>query len=330
MRTVGLSLVLISLPVVIGCASRRRGAADLAGRVLMERRYAVPHGTVFGAAARALVEEEYTIRLRDSSEARGMLVTHPRHTWIECLEAETQAKAGHPGIEVVIFTEREGDSTAFRVTAHTLTSPQLAVGRNNERVDIALPLEVCTMAALSQRVDSILSPDTHAARTGPATRALVMPLKLADFALRDTQHFSTPGAGTGYRYSGTKGLQPDVYVYPGELSRFGVDTTAALEAGASEFVRGLPLGRARGQFTDFEVRSTAVARREIAGHSLLVHRVVVEKRVRDRVLDDYFHISVIGDNYVKVRTTFQRGVGTEADVETFVSQLLETLLRDEE
>lgn len=330
MRRVGLSLVLISLPLVIGCASRRGGAADLAGRVMLERRYAAPHGTVFDAAARALVEEGYAIRLRDSSEARGMLATHPRHTWIECLEADLQAKVGHPGIEVVILTERRGDSTAFRITAHTLTSTQLAVGRNNERVDIALPLEVCTMATLSQSVDSILSPDAHAARARPATRTMVMPLKLADFALADTQHFSTPGAGKGYRYRGVKGLHPDVYVYPGELSRFGVDTTAALEAAASEFLQALPVGRARGQFTRFDVRSTAVARREIAGHSLLVHRVVVEKRVGDRVLDDYFHIGVIGDNYIKVRTTFERGVGTEADVETFVSQLLETLLRTEE
>ena len=325
MRRIGQSLVLIGVPLLIGCAARRGGGDDLAGRILIEKRSGAPHATVFAAAARAIVEEGYAIRLRDSSEARGLLVTHPRYTWIECLEASTQAKVGHPGIEAAILTERTGDSTVFRITAHTLTPTQLAVGRNDERVDIALPLELCTMGALATRLESILSPD-QAAPERAATRAVVMPLKLGDFALVDTQHFSVAGAGTGYRYSSPNGLRPDVYVYPVGLASFGADTAAALEAAVGEFLQALPIGRARRQFNDFAIKSNAVARREISGSSLLVHRVVVEKRAGNRVLDDYFHIAVIGDNYIKVRTTFERGAATEADVERFVGQLLETLL----
>jgi hypothetical protein len=298
----------------------------LAGkRILIERRYAAPHAAVFTAAARAIVEEGYAIRVRDSSDERGMLVTHPRHTWIECLEASAQAKVGHPGIEAAILTERKGDSTVFRITANTLSPKQLTPGNNDERVDIALPLELCTMAALAKRVDSILSPG-QASPERTATRTIVMPLKLGDFALVDTQHFSLPGAGTGYRYHGPNRLRPDVYVYTGDLAGFGADTAAALGSAVGDFLQALPIGRARGQFTDFEVRTNAAARRAIAGDSLLVHRVVVEKRAGNRVLDDYFHIAIVGDNYVKVRTTFERGVATEAEVERFVAQLLETLL----
>ena len=327
MRRMGRSLALIGVPLLIGCATRRVGGDELAGkRILIERRYAAPHAAVFTAAARAMVEEGYAIRVRDSSGERGMLVTHPRHTWIECLEASDQAKVGHPGIEAAILTERQGDSTVFRITATTLSPTQLKPGLNEERVDIALPLELCTMAALATRVDSILSPN-QAAPERDATRAIVMPLKLGDFALGDTQHFSLPGAGTGYRYRGPKGLRPDVYVYPVDLAGFGGDTAAALQSAVADFMKALPIGRARGQFTDFEVRSNAVARREITGVSLPIHRVVVEKRVGNKVLDDYFHITVVGDNYIKVRTTFERGGGTEGDVEGFVNKLLETLLR---
>jgi hypothetical protein len=326
MRSVGRSLALIGVPLLIGCATRRVGGDDLAGKaILLERRYAAPHAAVFTAAASAIIEEGYAIRVRDSSEERGRLVTHPRHTWIECLEASDQAKVGHPGIEAAILTERKGDSTVFRITANTLSPTQLKPGLHDERVDIALPLELCTMAALAKRVDSILSPN-QAAPGRDATRAIVMPLKLGDFALADTQHFSLPGAGTGYRYRSLKGLRPDVYVYPVDLAGFSGDTAAALQSAVGDFLKALPVGRARGQFTDFEVRTNAVARRTIAGDSLLVHRVVVEKRVGSRVLDDYFHIAVVGDNYVKVRTTFDRGVATEADVERFVGQLLQSLL----
>jgi hypothetical protein len=179
---------------------------------------------------------------------------------------------------------------------------------------------------LAKRVDSILSPDRHAASARATAGAMVIPLTVGDFALVDTQRFSTQGAGTGYRYNGPKGLHPDVYVYPGDLAQFGVDTAAALNSAVSAFLQALPIGRARGQFRDFEVKANTVARRQIAAHSLLVHRVVVEKRVGDRVLDDYFHVAVVGDNYIKVRTTFERGVALEADVESFVNRLLETLL----
>jgi hypothetical protein len=47
--------------------------------------------------------------------------------------------------------------------------------------------------------------------------------------------------------------------------------------------------------------------------------------VGERVLDDYFHIAVLRDNYVKVRTTFERGLATEEDVEHFVRQMLASL-----
>jgi hypothetical protein len=120
-------------------------------------------------------------------------------------------------------------------------------------------------------------------------------------------------------------LISDVYVYPGDLAKFGTDTTAALRAAVDEFLRILPTARARGQFTDFEVRGNTAARRDVAGTPLLVHRVVVEKRVGARVLDDYFHITVLRDNYVKVRTTFERGLATDEAVEQFVGQLLVTL-----
>lgn len=329
MRRMGYSFVLFGVPLVIGCAARRGGGEDLAGRVLIERQYAAPHAAVFAAAARALVDEGYAIRLRDSSEREGVLVTHPRHTWIDCLETSAQATATHPGIEAAIMTERRGDSTAFRVTAHTLTRTQM-VGRNGERVDVSLPLEVCTMTALAARVDSILSPERRAAPARVPASAMVMPRKLGDFALVDTQHFPTPGAGTGYRYTGLKGLRPDVYVYPGHLESYGTDTAAALASAVGDFLQALPLGRARGQYSDFKVRENAPARRDLSGTSLLVHRVLVEKRVGNRVLDDYFHIAVVGNNYIKVRTTFDRGAATEADVESFVGQLLETLLRNED
>jgi hypothetical protein len=318
------SAFVMAVPFVVACATRRPDVGNDAPRnFLIETRYGAPHGVVFAAAARALVDEGYTVRLRDSTETTGQLVSHPRHTWIPCLEAEEQAKVGHPGIVAMIVTERVGDSTVFRVTAQTLAPTPVARGLNDERVDLGLPLQLCSMTGLASRVDSILG-TAKPSRPGTAD-APVMPRTLGDFVLVDTQRFSVPGAGTGYRYAGPKGLKPDVYVYPGDLEAFGTDTAAALRAAVDEFLQILPTARARGQFTDFEVRSNTAARRDIAGRPLLVHRVVVEKRVGERVLDDYFHIAVLRDNYVKVRTTFERGLATEEDVEHFVRQMLASL-----
>jgi hypothetical protein len=325
MRKVGQVLLLIGALLVMGCAARRSGSEDLSGKVIgIETRYAASHATVFNAAARALVDEGYAIRLRDSSDTRGRLVTHPRHTWIECLEAEAQAKVGHPGVEAAVLTEREADSTVFRVAAQTLTRA-MTLGQNNERVDLGLPLQLCTITAIAKRVDSILAPEKHAAGP-PAPTAPVAPVRLGDFAIADTQRFSVPGAGTGYRYRGPKALHPDVYIYPGNVASFGTDTAAALQSAVDEFLQVLPMGRARGQFSDFEVRANEAARRDIGGISLLVHRVVVEKRVGERMLDDYFHIALAGNNYIKVRTTFERGLATEEDVERFVGHLLTAIL----
>jgi hypothetical protein len=325
MRRIGQGLLLIGALFAMGCAARRGGSDDLSGKAIgIETRYAASHATVFNAAARALVDEGYSIRLRDSSGARGRLITHPRRTWIECLEAETQAKVGHPGVEAAVLTEREGDSTVFRVAAQTLTTA-MTVGRNNERVDLGLPLQVCTITAIAKRVDSILAPEKHAAAL-PAPTAPIAPVRLGDFVIADTQRFSVPGAGTGYRYRGPRAVHPDVYIYTGDVASFGTDTAAALQSPADEFLQVLSMGRTRGQFSDFEVRANAAARRDIGGVSLLVHRVVVEKRAGERTLDDYFHIALVGNNYIKVRTTFPRGAGTEADVEGFVDHLLRTLL----
>lgn len=325
MRRIGQVVLLIGALFVVGCAARRGGSDDLSGKlIVIEKRYAESHVTVFNAAAQALVDEGYSIRLRDSSDTQGRLVTHPRRTWIECLGAEAQAKVAHPGVEAAVLTEREGDSTAFRVVAQTLTTA-MTVGRNNERVDLGLPLQVCTITAIAARVDSILAPDKQAAEP-PATTTPIAPVRLGPFVIADTQRFSVAGAGTGYRYRGPQAVHPDVFIYRGDVASFGTDTTAALQAEVDEFLQVLPMGRARGQFTDFEVRANAAARRDIGGISLLVHRVVVEKRVGERLLDDYLHIALVGDNYIKVRTTFQRGAGTEADVDGFVDQLLRALL----
>jgi hypothetical protein len=325
MRGIGRAFVVMGVPLLLGCAARRGGVDDLAGRLMIQRRYPAPHATVFAAAARAIIEEGYVIRLRDSSEASGRLVTHPRHTWVECLEETTQAKIPHPGIEAAILTAQDGDSTSFNVTAHVLKPTQAPIGRDGQSVDIALPLEMCTMTGLAQRVDSILSLDRRESPARATRGTIVMPLKLGDFALVDTQHFAMPGAGTGYRYDGPDGVDPDVYVYTGDLANFGVDTAAALKSAAGEFVEVLALGRSRGQLRDFEVKSNAATRRQISGRTLLVHRVTVEKRITDKLLDDYFHIAVARDNYIKVRTTFPRGAGTEAEVEGFVDRLLESL-----
>ena len=147
--------------MLAGCAAQP--ASGVSTRDLERGTYAfaqtrpVPHGRLFSLAATALQIEGYTLAVRDSGAARGMLRTTPRVSLPGCL-AHLEAAVPHPpGLVVSVGTWVERDTSRVYIVAETLgpTPPIIFDGQRMEGWGLALRL--CSMAMISTRLDSLIT-----------------------------------------------------------------------------------------------------------------------------------------------------------------------------
>jgi hypothetical protein len=117
----------------------------------------VPHGRLFSLAAAALQTEGYTLAVRDSGAARGLLRTTPRLTLPGCL-AHLEAAVPHPPELVVsIMTSGERDTSRVYIVAETLRSTPPIVVDGQRMEGWGLALRFCSMAMISTRLDSLIA-----------------------------------------------------------------------------------------------------------------------------------------------------------------------------
>jgi hypothetical protein len=157
--------------------------------------------------------------------------------------------------------------------------------------------------------------------SGPRVRQV--PAQVGEFRQIDVHPFPQPGAGIGYRYSDDSPLRPDVYVYPVPPS--GSDAESSLVRAQTEgrlLLSALQVERDRGRFDSFQLLSDSVITLGVPGNSLEGSHVSVLLTRRGDEAESHQHIFVLGDQFVKIRTTFPRGSQSLSRLEDFIEALL--------
>ena len=149
-----------------------------------------------------------------------------------------------------------------------------------------------------------------------------MPARVGTLELTDTVRYPDPRLGTLYRYRDGSEIRPDVYVYPVGLGQASpAPLNPAREEGMT-FGMLLTVQKRQGRFDDFEIIESE-ARKHGEGDEAIqgwhVHAVLDDDGT---MRDSHLHVYVIGDQMLKVRTTYPQGSAEAVELEAFVSELL--------
>ena len=150
-----LVLALTSCQASSSAGAQREAISPASEHLLVGRRYSTPHATVFEAAEKALEARGYTIAERTRPGTKGHLMTAPRYAWPGCLKDQLERRYQPPGLVILLGTSREGDSTAVHLAAQTVR-PVPPVVIDGDTVDIALPLQLCSITTVLGVIDSLV------------------------------------------------------------------------------------------------------------------------------------------------------------------------------
>lgn len=95
------------------------------------------------------------VRLQPDSAASCLLMTSPRYAWPGCLKDQLERRYQPPGLVILLRTSREVDSTAVHLSAQTVR-PVPPVVIDGDTVDIALPLQLCSITTILGVIDSLV------------------------------------------------------------------------------------------------------------------------------------------------------------------------------
>lgn len=82
-------------------------------------------------------------------------MTSPRYAWPGCLKDQLERRYQPPGLVILLRTSREVDSTAVHLSAQTVR-PVPPVVIDGDTVDIALPLQLCSITTILGVIDSLV------------------------------------------------------------------------------------------------------------------------------------------------------------------------------
>jgi hypothetical protein len=159
-----------------------------------------------------------------------------------------------------------------------------------------------------------------------AREGIALPERVGAFSIVETQRFPEASLGTLYRYRDGTALLPDVYVYPlTRTAREGGDAPVDRARAESRlFLATLPINQRRGAFQRFRVIADGPIPAGPEGGVEGWH-VAAELIRPGQVRHTHQHLFAIGDELIKVRTTFGEDEGWEAALGAFLVGLLEAV-----
>lgn len=166
---------------------------------------------------------------------------------------------------------------------------------------------------------------------GSAVRVERVPPQVGDFRRVDVHRFPQRELGVAYRYSDGTPVRLDVYVYPvGEQIRAAGGTPAEQARIEGRLLgEGLEAQQRQGVVRSFQILSDSAVQITAAGNLLHGSHITARVDVRGRNEESHQHVFVVGDQFVKVRTSFTPRAVPLARIEAFVRELLDSMTTPE-
>ena len=155
------------------------------------------------------------------------------------------------------------------------------------------------------------------------------PAEVHGYRQTDFTRFEMASAGVAYRYGSGPPISPDVYVYPvGETDRAAGDAVAQARAESDNLKSALEMQRGQRRIQGFEVTGdTAVAIPLAGGRVVGWHLAARVHAPRGPAIETHQHLFAVGDQFLKVRTSFPLGTASAgAELDSFVRELLRLML----
>jgi hypothetical protein len=176
------------------------------------------------------------------------------------------------------------------------------------------------------------APAASVGGTGPAApgplRLASVPDQVGAFRRTETITYPRADAGTLYRFRGGGSLDPDVYVYPVAPETRGKGPGPREWAASQGPLFQLILEAQKQQGRLESVRMVADSAFRLTVRSALVDGWHTSARVtlQGQERDTHQLLFGVGDDFVKVRTSFAPGSVTDAELRQFAQALLEQLV----
>lgn len=286
------------------------------------------HPTRLATAIDSVLDTRGYVILR-APQAEGTWVIEPRVTWTGDMEGDGLAKNPHPGVEVRVAVQPEGDSIRFTVFTRAICVV--------EPVDAELTAENLETVA-----ELIHATDVTSGVTGmlegweaagvdmgaPVERpgfTLKAPERIGDYTLANVHTFDDARLGTGLRYEGERAQRVDVYVYPGPPADSACPAECAaaqVDAEVDGFIESFPELIRRGYYSSLDVvrdstRTPAPGDAWRAGRHLVVKGVT-----REGAVESHFVLFAFPSYMVKVRMSVPPSADSGARVDAFVRDAL--------
>ena len=171
----------------------------------------------------------------------------------------------------------------------------------------------------------------RAAPSPPAQPAIgAVPDAIGDHRLVETRPLASGAAGTLYRYRGDTALEPDIYIYPLTSTALegGSEPQAQAQAESELFKQTLELQRRQGRFDEYTVVAERPLRYRVGNVEVAGWQVQAMLTRGGEPRETQQHLLVIGDQLVKVRTSFEPGSVSPAQLKSFVEGLVRGLVGD--
>lgn len=156
-----------------------------------------------------------------------------------------------------------------------------------------------------------------------------IPAEIGTFKLAETHTYPDPHLGTLYRFRNDTELRPDVYVYPiGRRPESGGPLNPAREEGMN-FGHVLTAQKNQRRIDSFEILASERREHDVGSVMISGWHVHAVLEHNDAKRDTHMYVYVVGDQMLKVRSTFGQGSVDAADLERFVADLLREATHDE-
>lgn len=280
-----------------------------------------------------LAKDGYGVLRSPSGE--GMWQIEPRFTYLDSVKGEAWVRDPHPGVQLMVGAEAQGDSTHVEIAAMMLCKPAFT-GAEAEAVETMLEMgSALTLASeLTGSLHTLQAAgvDLRAPVSRPGV-ALHTPEAVGEFRLANREDYEDPRLGTSLRYARPDGFYLDVYVYPGVPPDGTCPATCAqrrVDEEAEAFTVGFPELIQRGYYSRMDVRSSE-ALPPSGGDAFLGARHLRMEVVRAQgprtPLESDFILYAFPGYMVKVRATYPPSTTATDTVREFVAELLPLLTR---
>jgi hypothetical protein len=292
------------------------------------------HPTRVAAVLDSLLERD-GYEVRGSPGATGTWSIAPRFTWPDELKNELWVQDPHPGLQMMVGSEKRADSTHVEIAARVVCNPPTGKGAD-ELSPLTLMAAMQLVSGLTTAMDTLKAQGVDL--RAPVERSqfsIAIPDSVGPFVFAGRQDYEDPRLGTSVRYAREEdGMYFDVYVYPGPPADERCPQACAeqwVRDEAQQFIDSAPDFIQAGHFRRMDVvRNEAIA--VPPGAAYRAGRHVVMEVVRGQgpatPMQSQYILYTYPGYMVKVRATYPPSTKMEGTVRTFVADLLEALVRD--